>query len=320
MTVLDPTPLRDLEQAQPERGDSGTRDGPRELPKLAGYPRLAEEMELIPETFIFRRFGALNARNLLYLQAELVELESQLRKAELADNTSNVSAKRRYARSWVRLKKSHEDGDEVQLKLVRSIRETLKEYNETLVLQANIMALPDPGNFDLDYIQKFLATNGMGPYALNGPDSSIWGDLDSPEVRAPDLIALRPRHGDDIFSKWVTEKHVRKILRAELIRRKDDMSPYTLKGLKATTLLRFNYAVTTAMASILPITSTIILYSVESARVRLSIIAIFNVGVSFFMACFTNAKRIEVFAAAFAFSAIQVVFVQAGSWGNEGQP
>jgi hypothetical protein len=42
-----------------------------------GYPKLARHMGASPEIAIFRRFGALNAQNLLYLQAELVHLEKR---------------------------------------------------------------------------------------------------------------------------------------------------------------------------------------------------------------------------------------------------
>jgi hypothetical protein len=39
-----------------------------------GYTKLAIQMGQYSEMAIFRRFGALNAQNLLYLQAELVQL------------------------------------------------------------------------------------------------------------------------------------------------------------------------------------------------------------------------------------------------------
>src|SRR3954467_14336790 len=38
---------------------------------VIGYPRLACQMEIQPETTIFKRFVALNSKNLLYLQAEI---------------------------------------------------------------------------------------------------------------------------------------------------------------------------------------------------------------------------------------------------------
>ena len=49
-----------------------------EIP-LKGYPKLAIVMGEDPDVAIFRRFGALNALILMRLQAELIEIEKELR-------------------------------------------------------------------------------------------------------------------------------------------------------------------------------------------------------------------------------------------------
>lgn len=95
---------------------------------VAGYPTLATQMGLIPEAAIFRTFPALNTRNLLYLQAELIALENQLLKCEVED--SNVPEKSRYALDWFWLDYSqHVAADAKQLQLVFQIRAKLKEYS-----------------------------------------------------------------------------------------------------------------------------------------------------------------------------------------------
>ena len=45
---------------------------------MEGYAKLASFMASDSEFAIFRRFGALNAQNLLYYQAELMDLETHL--------------------------------------------------------------------------------------------------------------------------------------------------------------------------------------------------------------------------------------------------
>lgn len=50
-------------------------------------------MSLIPETAMFRRFGALNARNLLYLQGDLARIEEELVKLEWSDSQSSHEKK-----------------------------------------------------------------------------------------------------------------------------------------------------------------------------------------------------------------------------------
>lgn len=85
-------------------------------------------MEIFPEQAIFRRFGALNSRNLLYLQCELSSIEKQLIQQENADN--DIPEKMRYALDYHWLSQSQDDGDTRQLELVMKMRKTLKEYSK----------------------------------------------------------------------------------------------------------------------------------------------------------------------------------------------
>ena len=93
---------------------------------IPGYPKFAGRMELIPEIAIFRRFGALNAQNLLYLQAQLVSLEQELRAREKEDS---VSGHTNYAFDWFWLQRSAEGGHCTQWDLVKKTRKMLKEYS-----------------------------------------------------------------------------------------------------------------------------------------------------------------------------------------------
>jgi hypothetical protein len=98
---------------------------------VKGYPKLAAKMEIQPEASIYRRFGALNAQNLLYFQAELTFLERQLREQQWQDHQDqNTGSKSLYAVNWYRLDDSEVDGDTDQLELVLRIRERLKEYSK----------------------------------------------------------------------------------------------------------------------------------------------------------------------------------------------
>lgn len=96
---------------------------------VKGYPKLAARMEILPELTIFRRFGALNAQNLLYMQAELAHLEKKLKERQ-RDDSDNPSGKiSRYATNWFWLNASEGTDDDVQLKLILRIRAVLKEYS-----------------------------------------------------------------------------------------------------------------------------------------------------------------------------------------------
>ena len=101
---------------------------------VTGYPKLAAQMEVLPEIGIFRRFGALNARSLLYKQAELVRLEAELKKAEAADKESADGMRNKYSIDWFWLKESAHSRDPIaaaQIQLVEEIGPKLKEYSMT---------------------------------------------------------------------------------------------------------------------------------------------------------------------------------------------
>lgn len=63
---------------------------------MEGYDKLASLIGSHHELAIFRNFGALNAKNILYMQAELVHLESQLSDIVLEDKHSKDTVKHGY--------------------------------------------------------------------------------------------------------------------------------------------------------------------------------------------------------------------------------
>lgn len=268
---------------------------------VIGYPKLAGQIGLLPEIAIFRSFSALNAQNLLYLQAELIHLEQQLRKQERADSINAAQGnKATYAVNWFWLYQSKHDGDEDQLKLVQTIRARLKEYNKALLQYSTILDLPKPSKWDLNDIQSYLETDDMGPLALIGDDATTWGSTAHPKTYNPDLITLRERHNEDAFSKLVTEKVIKLLFRCGCARWKKSSSVYGAVGFKDRIFLRIAFWITTVVASLLPIASITVLYCVHSAAARLGVIAAFNVVVSICVAAFTTAKATDVFAVAAA--------------------
>jgi len=100
-----------------------------------GYTRLASFMGTHPESAILRRFGFLNAMNLLHLQAELTCLENDLRSAAKADSESGHEARILYDKDWQSLYNSltAEDGNPTQCNLMMKVREKLNEYSMFLV-------------------------------------------------------------------------------------------------------------------------------------------------------------------------------------------
>jgi len=108
-----------------------------DLPQPAGYPRLASLFSAHPETAILRRFGRLNALNLLYLQAELTNLENALCEAAESDAKSEQFEISARIRDWQALQDSvttteaqNNDGRPTQWSLMLQVRDKLNEYSK----------------------------------------------------------------------------------------------------------------------------------------------------------------------------------------------
>ncbi|OJD31506.1 uncharacterized protein BKCO1_4700067 [Diplodia corticola] len=276
-----------------------------------GYPALAARMGLFPEKAIFRRFGFLNKLNILYLQAELMEIEDQLKCLQGTDSLKDGDEKF-YATDWYCLNQ----GDNEQLKLMLHARDKLDKYNTAIIQQSYILSMKTPGKSDLDYIQKFLASEDMGPCALDGLDSEVWGTIKDPKGYEPDIITLAPRTEEDMFSNLLAEKGMSAWFKYGLDRFRKPSPVHGQVAYEESALLRLTYLFATALASLLPIASIVVLCYVRSMEARLGFIALFNVLTSFCLAFFTTAKRTDIFAVAAAFSAVQVVFVQGDGGGS----
>ena len=110
--------------------------GSKQCSSPEGYPKIAFLMGRSPEYAIFRRYAALNAKNLLYLQAELKILEAKLHDLEEADQNSQHEDRMIYSRDWETLRDSHNanaiaGNDRSQWSTALNIRETLKEYSNS---------------------------------------------------------------------------------------------------------------------------------------------------------------------------------------------
>src|SRR5277367_1163522 len=97
-----------------------------------GYPAVAAWMARDPdnESFIYRKFDKLSARNLLNLQSELINLESKLEKFDNETQNSNDQVLKQSARKWeifVRNAAVREE-EKKRMELNMEIRVKLREY------------------------------------------------------------------------------------------------------------------------------------------------------------------------------------------------
>lgn len=109
---------------------------------MDGYTKLATLMGAYPEVAIIRRFSALNVQSILYLQAELLYLESRLRKFEEEDRKSGDQNRIDFALDFTKLSSTTfrmasngEEDEETVLKgrrwsLMTNIQNKLKAYSK----------------------------------------------------------------------------------------------------------------------------------------------------------------------------------------------
>jgi hypothetical protein len=103
---------------------------------LDGFPSLAEFIASDADhtSLVFKRFDKLAARNLLYLQSELAELQARQNEFDAQDRSFEHGGRemKECAMHWERFKEAAQGGDEKQkerMELVMEIRRKLKEYS-----------------------------------------------------------------------------------------------------------------------------------------------------------------------------------------------
>jgi hypothetical protein len=88
-----------------------------------GYPRLAAFLNSDIDTALFRGFGTLHARVLLYKQVELTDIESRLDRLDKEDRKNN----NRWRTQWS-LHHNNGIGNEARKNLMDEANRKLREY------------------------------------------------------------------------------------------------------------------------------------------------------------------------------------------------
>ncbi|MCJ1389396.1 hypothetical protein MMC18_002253 [Xylographa bjoerkii] len=290
---------------------------------IDGYPKLAEFLGRYKGFAIFRRFASLNARNLLYLQVEILELEEELNKLEEAhsmhDDLRNVLF------NWEALKLSEEGTTgKLQYDIIMELRVRLKEYNGLLLEHHQLYQLPEPSDQDvantLNHIQ-----NGYGVRDedwLDALECRVWkvreknGKPGRVEKVEKDLVSLSGDADSD------TDRFTR-ILRKSVVtpfykrfgKPNEEDNEIGLHMYDGKILDKIAGNVVVVLASVLPICSIFALYFIPTMVWRLAFITVWSVIFSMCIAMFTVASRVEIFQASVAMAAVQVVFISTNTNG-----
>jgi hypothetical protein len=99
--------------------------------KVSGYPKLAQYLSKPSDSehtgSTFKAFRECSTRNILYIEAEMIELIAQQNIFDREDLLGDRDNKR-YARSWPLLVRSRDPRHKQRVKHIKKIRRVLKEY------------------------------------------------------------------------------------------------------------------------------------------------------------------------------------------------
>ncbi|KAL9611479.1 MAG: hypothetical protein Q9167_003877 [Letrouitia subvulpina] len=101
----------------------------KEVRAMAGYSKLADLMASHQELSLFKQFAALNFKNLLIMQSELIYLEQELLSISVGNLASHDSSERAFEFSIFDLKESAGSLSDSQWQKTLEIRKKLKNYS-----------------------------------------------------------------------------------------------------------------------------------------------------------------------------------------------
>ncbi|KAI0527818.1 hypothetical protein F5B22DRAFT_5248 [Xylaria bambusicola] len=270
-----------------------------------GYTRLAEYMGQQPQLAIFRRFGTLANANLLYLQAEIVELENHLKLVQDEDSQTNDDARQKYFQSWNRLSYSAclkpGSPEREQYELIMKLRELMAQYHQALDDQKKTLALRTPHVKMLRDLREWIRRPEMGFIHITSKDWETWDYYD-----VADLVTFE-NSAMDRFTSLVTytiiDVYHRLIGRHIHRAREGTVLPLNYQDDRHTvtyshkSIVRFTQAFTVLIACTLPIAAIVVLYNVRDMPTRIGVIAALTGLFSTSMSILTMASLQEIFAA-----------------------
>ncbi|KAH6714738.1 hypothetical protein BKA61DRAFT_605764 [Leptodontidium sp. MPI-SDFR-AT-0119] len=307
-----------------------------------GYPRFAAFIahDVDKSTMICRRFERLAARNLLYLESELFELEAKQDK--LDEDDRNDPQRRRDLRKWepARIRReasqiatvgqaSAASSTETEASLAESpdgavatawqerlevaftIRKAIKEYYKALKLYREILSLDNPNPQALRSA-KLILNNQL--FNDKGPSSILEGRMASrlDSKYKNDLCLVGPTIQQDDLTTLV-EQQLGVLFR-------DSKYPH-----RNIALMRFpRRYIQTVVAAIglilfvsMFIGSLFLLYFLRTRIIKLAMISCMTFFLTMSMAVFTRSSRVEIFAAVIGYLLITTVFVGSSSYYDE---
>ncbi|KAL9120490.1 MAG: hypothetical protein Q9187_002954 [Circinaria calcarea] len=264
---------------------------------MGDYTRLATLIGSHEELALFRRFAFLNAKNLLYMQSELVHLEGELANIALEDDRSGDDDKALFQGSLFDLKESAgtEKGAAPAHSGKRANAAITSSQDNALLQYSQIRKFEKPLNKDLKLLQEWLDRPEGGDFFLRGREAEIWEN-------EKDLIALSDRQAKkDSITRFISDTVIPWYHHRWGHRFKNTAtSGEDWNGLwhyEEASFVAVANAISTILSSLLPTTSILVLYFVKSSTARVAVTMLFTTLFSLTLATVARAKKTEAFAA-----------------------
>ncbi|OCL07455.1 hypothetical protein AOQ84DRAFT_364953, partial [Glonium stellatum] len=135
--------------------------------------------------------------NLLYMQAELTELQAQFEAICVGDSKGSLGLTdtKEYAINFKRLRESEGTAYNHQLEKFKVIQKKLSKYNKCLCQAAEMSRLGKPQKDDLAWFRRWLGIAHQGKPFLPGTENETWKndkDLVTLYFPQPDCGPLLP--------------------------------------------------------------------------------------------------------------------------------
>jgi len=277
---------------------------------INGFPRLASKIASDPDktTTIYRRFDRLSARNLLFLEAELAELEALQDNYDAADlNNADITTIMCHS-DWRKFERcareKDDDGTFVQprqnekMELALKIKEKLKEYHEALAVHQTLLNSKPPAPITVKAMRNWFLDTTSNKVK---PRPQLWGSSMKKYDDIHDLVALRVPADQDRLSEFILNYFSYFFKTTQ----QDEQSAY----ISERSIAKFVAILSSILSAILLFGSITSLYFVHNPYALLGMLGGWTVLFAMCVGWLTNARRDQVFAATAAYAAVLVVFV-----------
>ncbi|KAF1348614.1 hypothetical protein BDV97DRAFT_390412 [Delphinella strobiligena] len=258
------------------------------------YPRLAKLMADAPEISIFCLFKELNILNIMRMQAELHDLEHQLKDIRQEDFEAG-KPRSDYVRDFYSMRKSVSQENEQPSE---ENGQPSKEKREMETLSSWFFG-PDGKSFPKGHEATIWPSKAElkndSEERLDKDFITVGRDIQTLQSYCMTLCLTSTTSCGDIVNRYQAAVRVR-------------------KGYDEKPIAFLSEVVSVAISSLLPTLVILVLYFVKRTLLRLGLIIIFTATFSVLLSIFTTGKRVEIFSATAAFTAVEVVFV--GTAGN----